>query len=505
MAAVPSEFVSKVVGYQLTAGDFSETTPNLPQRVLIVAEANEANQGTMPTGLTQITSDKQAGELYGYGSPIESMARIFYPNSGSGIGGIPVFVAVQDEPAGAAVFSTDISVTGTATGNATHKLIINGRNIIDGERYDVNILKDDTAIIIADKIRDAVNGVLRSPLEGSTTGGSDVSLKSKWAGLTANDITVEIDDQSNAAGISYSAAITSAGAGSPTVTSALNLMGNEWFTIVCSGYGMNTDIIDELEAFNGKPDPNNPTGRYSGIVFKPFIGLCGSTADNESALTDLRKTEVTLAVCSAPLSKGMQYEAAANYAVLYARQAQERPEADISGYYLPDMPVPEDCNIGTMKDYINRDLYVKKGCTTVECVSDQYKIADFVTTYHPDGEAVPSYRYVRSLTQDFNIKFGLSLLEEQYVVDNVIAEDDQPVRVDGVIKPKSWKGILYTYADDLSLKAIITEPSFMKDSIQVQISTSNPERLDTFFRYKRSGYARISSTVAEAGFNFGEL
>jgi hypothetical protein len=45
----------------------------------------------------------------------------------------------------------------------------------------------------------------------------------------------------------------------------------------------------------------------------------------------------------------------------------------------------------------------------------------------------------------------------------------------------------------------------MKDSIEVAISTTNPDRLETFFRYKRSGVARISSTVAEAGFNFGTL
>jgi hypothetical protein len=45
----------------------------------------------------------------------------------------------------------------------------------------------------------------------------------------------------------------------------------------------------------------------------------------------------------------------------------------------------------------------------------------------------------------------------------------------------------------------------MKDSILVGISATNPDRIETFFRYKRSGFVRIASTTAEAGFNFGTL
>jgi hypothetical protein len=43
----------------------------------------------------------------------------------------------------------------------------------------------------------------------------------------------------------------------------------------------------------------------------------------------------------------------------------------------------------------------------------------------------------------------------------------------------------------------------MQNSITVEVSSINPDRLETFFRYKRTGTARISSTTAEAGFNFG--
>jgi len=89
------------------------------------------------------------------------------------------------------------------------------------------------------------------------------------------------------------------------------------------------------------------------------------------------------------------------------------------------------------------------------------------------------------------------------VLDHVIAEDDDVVTASNVIKPKIMKNLLNKYADDLTNRALLTDALFMKDSITVSLSTSNPDRLNTFFRYKRSGIARISSTEAQAGFNFG--
>ena len=104
---------------------------------------------------------------------------------------------------------------------------------------------------------------------------------------------------------------------------------------------------------------------------------------------------------------------------------------------------------------------------------------------------------------DFNVKFGYVLLEETNVVDHAIAEDNDVVSASKVIKPKQWIAILNSYAEGLAKRALISEPAFMQDSINVGLSSSNPDRLETFFRYKRSSFARILATTAEAGFNFG--
>ena len=74
--AISTAAVSRTSGYQLKKGNFNVLAPNLPQQIVILAEANDANQSTIVTTPVQIASAAQAGQTYGYGSPIHQIARI---------------------------------------------------------------------------------------------------------------------------------------------------------------------------------------------------------------------------------------------------------------------------------------------------------------------------------------------------------------------------------------------------------------------------------------------
>jgi phage tail sheath gpL-like len=505
MGAVGTERISKIVGYIIKKGNFSESTQNLPQRIAIFAEANEANQGTLDVSAKEITSAQQAGQLYGYGSPIYTIMRILRPASGDGVGGIPTIVYAQAKASGASAKVIRITPAGIATGNGTHTLYIAGRTNVDGVFYDLNIVTGDTIDDIAAKIEDAVNAVIGSPMSATSTD-YYATLTSKWKGLTAQEITVTIDTGDDDLGLSYTIATTATGAGTPSIQAALDLFGNDWNTIVINSYGTHSGTLDLLEQFNGIPDPETPTGRFAGIVMKPFIALTGSVVDDPTSITDARLNEVTIAICPAPGSAGFMMEAAANMAFLFARQAQDNPHLDVADKYYPDMPTPDNVTaVGSMADYENRDSFVKKGCSTVDFKGGKYQVQDFVTTYHPTGELPPQYRYCRNIMIDLNIRFGYYLLEQIHVIDHAIASDADVVSATKVIKPKQWKGILFGFANDLSKRALIVSPSFMQDSITVELSAVNPDRLETTFKYKRSGFARISSTEVEAGFNFGTV
>jgi phage tail sheath gpL-like len=500
--AVSLEAISNVVGYKVTKGNFQNTTQNLPQRIAIFGEANVANQGSINFGESYaITSAQQAGELFGFGSPIHMVMRILRPFSGTGVAGIPTIVYPQAEAAGATAKVIEITATGVATANTTHTLKIAGRRGVDGGVYSFTVNTGDTASEIHQKIEDAINNVLGCPVSATSTD-YEVTTTSKWKGLTADQLNIEIDTNGNDAGINYSINSTASGSGTPSIASSLALIENNWVTVLVNTYGMNTDICNALEAFNGIPDPVSPTGRFSSIIMKPFFAFTGTTAEDSSAFTDSRLNQVTIVACPAPLSVACHWEAAANYAAVQVPQAQNNPHLDIQKTLLPDMPVPE--SIGAMSSWINRDTIVKKGHSTVELIAGQYSVCDFVTTYHPIGEVPPQFRYVRSMVQDFNIRYKYFLLEQIYVVGKAIASDlSVGINVGNVIRPSDWKQIMYQFADELAFAAITTDAQFMKESVQVGIGQTNPDRFETSFKYKRTGLARIASTTAEAGFNFG--
>lgn len=506
--AVSTDRISRVIGYKLRRGLPMVGGVNLPQRIAILAPANADKQTGLPT-VRQVTSANEAGELFGFGSPIHSIMRILKPPvSGDGVGGIPIFVYPQAAPTSSPATKTmQVTTTvSTVTSNQTHRLRINGRTGVDNHDYSWTVLTTDNQTQIAAKMHAAINDVPGSPVTASMTLNSNlVTLTVKYAGSLGNDLSVVVDTGNDAASITYAVVDGDTGAGEYDISGALTAFGSEWNTIVINAYG--TNKLEALEQFNGVPDDNNPTGRYSGTIFMPFVALFGSKLSATADIINItgaaaRRTQVTNVLCPAPNSEGWDYEAAANAAFLLANTSQNSPHLDVSGQTYPDMPVPVDGDIGAMKNYDDRDTIVKNGGSTVNLSGGRYQVQDFVTTYRPEGELPPQFRYVRSLVQDFNIRYGYFLLEVAFIRDKAIVSNDQVVTVSNVIKPKDWIQTVRAYADDLSTRALITTPSFMKESIMVQSSGSNPDRLNTFFRYRRSSFARIASTDAEANFSF---
>lgn len=500
--AVGLERISRVSGYNVKKGKFKNDVQNLPQIIAVFGEANTANQSGLTTTKVEVTSAAQAGDLFGYGSPIHAQMRILRPLSGDGVGGIPTIVFPQVTAGGATATVRAWTVTGTATSNTTHTVIVNGRTSLDFQTYSFDVVIGDTATIIAGKIKDAINGVLSAPCSAASTG-AVVTVTSKWKGTTSAQLSISINFGSNSAGLAYSQTTSTDGAGSVDLSTSLAQFGDDWYTMVTNPYS--TTQFSALETFNGVPDNTTPTGRYSGLIYKPFCAFTGSILQDKTALSTItddaaRVAQVTNVLCVAPNSLGFNYEASANVVALAALVFQNTPNLDVNNLSYPDMPIPSDGNIGDMKDYNNRDFLVKKGCSTVLLKNGAYVIQDLVTTYHPSGEVPLQYSYVRNLNIDWNIADAYRTLETIYLKDKTLVADSQVVGVDGCIKPSEWKGIVYDLFDNEAQSALINDPTFSKTSLRVQISSTNPNRFETSFNYKRTGIARIESTTATAGF-----
>lgn len=500
--AVSLDRVSAIVGYEIQASLEGIAAGNLPQRIGILAEANTANQSGLPNSLS-FTSAKEVGDICGYGSPAYMIARILRPFSGDLLGGIPTVIYPVAEAAGATVTTSTITITGTATKTTTHKIKINGRDQIDGSVYQFVVEEGDVAADIAQKIADAVNAVIGAPVIG-TVATNDAVLTSKWKGISSAELNVEFDLQGQAAGLTY-AVVNVNGAGAPSIATALGNLGDEWTTLLINAIGSDSTTLDALEAFNG--NPNDRTGRYEPTVFKPFVSLFGSTESTLSAITaitDARKSEVTNTLCPAPNSDGFSFEAPANVAFIYGRIAQDTPQTDPIYQLYPDMPAAED--IGEFADPSKRDQIVKVGGSTVKINSSKYQIVDLVTTYHPDEEPSTAtlFRWVRDLVGvDWNIKYAYALLEEIFVIGKTIIPSGVTSSAANTISPERWKARINGLADQLQDRALIADAGFMKESIQVQIGESNPNRFETTFKAQRTGTARVLSTTNQTLFKFG--
>jgi phage tail sheath gpL-like len=473
-------------------------------RIAILAEANTANQANVGDP-QEVISAQAAGELYGYGSPAHQIMRILRPAQGGGVGSIPTVIYPQEENESAAAAARTITVTGSATANVTHTLVINGRTDVDGASYNIAVESGDAVADVAEKIAAAINAVLGAPCSATSALGV-VTATSKWAGVTSEELTITVNTNGNAAGLTYAVASDETGSGDPDITDALAAFGNDWNTLVVNSYNISS-ILNQLETFNGIASVSNPTGRYGATTFKPLLALFGSkvsTLSAASAITDGRKDEMTNVLCPAPGSAGFSWEAAANAAALFGPKMQNTPHLDISGESYPDMPAPSlYASIGEFGTYDGRDAIVKVGSSTVDLINGKYQVQDFVSTYHPVGENPAQFRYPRNIVIDWNIQYGLRILELQNVIDHAIAGNDDIVEVANVVKPKQWKQVLDSYALDLASRNLIVDAAFLQDSILIQTGDTNPDRLETTFRYKRSPYARVVSTTVEAGFAFG--
>lgn len=500
--AIGSERISRVSGYKIKKGFFDNNTTNLNQVIAVFGEANTANQSGLDTDGKEVTSAQEAGELYGFGSPIHQQMRILRPVFGDGVGGIPTVVFPQVSDVSATATSHEWTVTGTATANATHFFVVNGRQSVDFVNYDFSVVKGDTANAIAQKMADAINGVLSSPVI-ATVATSTVTLTTKWAGQTSASLKTRVNFGTRPAGIAYAKTTVTEGAGAVDLAGALSQFGNTWYTLVTNPYG--ESVLGALEDFNGVPDEENPTGNYEGRTFRPFLSVFGSTLDDKddiAAITDApdRVSQVTNVLAPAPKSEGFECEAAANAIRIFARIAQDTPHLDVNNKSYPDMPTPLNGQIGDMADYNNRDFLVKKGASTVLLENGAYVIQDFVTTYHPEGETPLQYAYPRDLVVIFNVRDGYRILENRFVRDHVLIQDDQLTDVPKAIKPIEWKSVLIEYFRELTARGLIKNSEFSENSLRVEINANNPNRLDTSFSDRKTGIARILSTDVTTGF-----
>ncbi len=494
--AVDPTRVSSIVGYSLDKGLEGVTGGYLPQRIAIIAEGNSDKQATMGTKLEFTSADEVAQEC-GYGSPAHLAAKRIRGNA-IDVGGVSTVVYPLPEAAEAAAKESGIAVTGTPSKSATQYVII------AGNYYSFTVLPTDDGDAILGKIKDAINAQVDSPVTAGAVLEGSLPVTAKWAGATSDDITIEFGGED--VGLTYSVTETTPGAGEVLPTDALDLFGSEWNTLVINCLGATETVLDAYEAFNG--NSTDRIGRYNSENWKPFIAITGTVESDKDTLVTIttgRKNEQTNVIMPAPNSLSLPFEIAAVTAGVYAPRVQRDPKADILDVRLIGIVPPQDLDVGDLDVYNNRDYLAKNGCSTVILSDGDYFVKDFITTYHPDGELPPQFRYVRNLVGiDFNTAYRILFLDDQFIKGYTILPDSSTSNDPNVIKPKDGKSIMINkLITPFANAGIFADAAYSIENTQVEIDETNPDRLNFNIPYKRSGFARVVSTNAVANFYLG--
>lgn len=328
-----------------------------------------------------------------------------------------------------------------------------------------------------------------------TVAATNVVLTSKWKGVSANDIHVEVSGEDY--GTTFTVVQPTGGLVNPSVSAALAQMGNVWETLVLNG--LNIEDTTTLGLIN-----THGEGRWGQLVRKPYVAFTGCTdaaVATATTVSTARRTDRINGQLVSPGSDDLPCVVAARELARIAVVANNNPPTDYGSQRATGLTPGAD---GDQWDYVTRDLAVKAGSSTVEVRDGVVSLGDIITFYRPTGEEPPAYRYVCDIVKLQNILFNTDLIFAAPGWDGApLIPDDQPTTNSLARKPKHAKAQVAAMIDSLALNAIISDPAAAKASITAVINSSNAKRLDVTFTVKLSGNSNIISVTLAFGFYTG--
>lgn len=487
--AIDASAVAKVLGIKTTFKDLrGGSIIYLPQRVAVVGQGASASVYDLTK--RQVTSAYEAGSIYGFGSPIHLAVSQLLPKNGDGVGTIPVTIYPLEDNDDGVASSGDITPSGTQTVSAEYIVLVNN---IASEPF--TILAGASVATRVASITTAINSVVFMPII-ATNSTTKVDVDAKWAGVSSNDIVIEIVG-STTAGTSFAITQPTGGLVNPNIDSALEQVGNVWETLVLNCLNISdTATLNKFQTFG--------EGRWGALVRKPLVVFTGNnetTVSNATAVSDARKTDRINAQLVAPASNDLPFVIASRQLARIAVVANNNPPRGYGGQKATGLTAGAD---GVQWDYPNKDSAVKKGSSTIDVEDGVINISDVVTFYHPSGDESPAYRYVVNIIKLLNIIFNTNLIfEADEWNDAPLIPDGQPTVNPEAKSPQMAKAAVATMLQYLADNAIISDVNYAKNSIMAEIDSQNPNRINISFTVKLSGNINIISIDLNFGFYFG--
>jgi len=486
--AVDPNARASIVGIDVKYQNLGLVGGFLPQRVAIVGQGSTT--ATYDLVRRQITSAFEAGQTYGFGSPIHLSAMQILPDNGDGVGSIPVTVYPLEDDVSGIASAGEITPSGIQSETAAYRVSVAG---MLSEAFIINAA--DSVAVKVTAITEAINASVNLPIV-ATDDITKVDIEAKWKGESGNDIIISIEG-STTAGTVFAIVQPTSGDVNPDVDGILAEMGNTWETLILNCLNK-TDIVT-LEKFRVFGE-----GRWQPLVKKPLIVFSGdtnTTVANAVTIPEARKTDRINSQLVAPGSVNLPFVIASRELAKIAVIAEANPP---KGY---NKQIADGILAGANGDqwtYIDRDEAVKKGSSTITVEDSVIKLGDIVTFYHPTGDPFPSYSKVVAIIKLMNIIYNLDLeFESIEWADAPLIPDNQPTVNPDARTPSAAKAEVNGILDYLGTQAIISDPETAKKKTTAQINPTNPDRLDIVVTVQLSGNSNIKAVTINFGYFVG--
>lgn len=487
--AVPNSARARIVGLETIFVNLrGSNIVGLPQRIAVVGQG--ASASVYAVTKLQVTSAQQAGEVYGFGSPIHLAVRQLLPSNGDGVGTIPVTIYPLVDDGSGVVSTGDITPGGSPTKAGAFTVRINN---IDSEPFVISV--GDSVATIVTAMTTAINAVLEVPIiavDGTTV----VNFTSKWKGTSANEIVVEVIGPTDT-GSTFAVTQPVGGLINPSIDAALLLVGDVWETMFLNCMeSTDTTTLGDFDVFG--------EGRWGALVKMPMVAFVGdNVVDVNTAIVvpDARKTDRTNSQLVAPGSKDLPLVIAARQLARIALLAENNPPHDYGSLNATNLVPGADEDQWT---FLERDVAIKAGSSSIQVKDGVVNLSDTITFFHPAGEVDPAFRYVVDIVKLQQIIFNLGLIFETPEWDGApLIPDGQPTTNSTAKRPSSAIAAVNTLIDSLGLAAIISDPETAKTRTLAVINDQNPKRLDISMTVQLSGNVNIISIDLNFGFFFG--
>lgn len=300
----------------------------LPQRMALIGTQDSTATKTAAT-VNQVFSEAEADSFYGVGSPLALMVK-FALRAGRAFGKSAEVHAVGiADPAGTAATRT-LTVAGTAT--ASGEVIVG----IAGRTIRAAVASGDSSGTVAASIKDAIDEQTAELPVTAGVAASVVTTTHVVTGVNGDDVLVETLDDS-LAGITVTAAVAIAGAGTTDITASLDVLADKDYDVIAVDNHTSTDITDFAAHLDSMF--NAGTKRWRHTILADTVTLASGQA-LATAADDFRQM-----VVSAEGFRNTEGEIAAYVGMTIA--SEDDPALPFNNVQLPDLTLPDPADIPT--------------------------------------------------------------------------------------------------------------------------------------------------------------